>query len=268
MNVKKILFPTEFSDHAGQMFRYALELANQFNAQLICMHAYGRPEGFSIGDDEAKRERVLEKLENFAAGHTPDAYRNIHLKYTAVLDYPADAILKAAEKEEVDLIVLGMTGKTDDGTRHLGSNALKVIRSAECPVLAIPSSASYDAVKKIVFTTDFEFEDLMVLNFLERAFDAEVHVLHVAEKKKQIVQAKKNIEALEGAYRDRGRLVFQILENNDVEEAIEQYVDGENADLLAMTTHKRSVIGLLLEGSTARNIAKKTKTPLLVFKEL
>ncbi len=250
------------------MFRYALEVANQFNAQLICMHAFGRPEGFAIGDDEAKRERVLTRLEAFAADHTPDAYRNIKMKFAAELDYPADAVLKVAEKETVDLIVLGMTGKTDDSVRHLGSNALKVIRAAECPVLAVPSSASYEDVKKIVFTTDFEFEDLMVLNFLERAFDAEVHILHVAEKKKLIPSATKNMQALEGAYRDRGRLVFEVLENGDVEDAIEHYLQEQKADLLAMTAHKRSVIGLLLEGSTARNIAKKTKTPLLVFKEL
>lgn len=266
--MKKILFPTEFSNHAGHIFRYALELANQFNAQLLCVHAYGRPEGYSIGDDEAKRERVLSKLENFAGEHTPDTHSNIRMKFIANLAYPADAILKIAEKENVDLIVLGMTGKTDDSTRYLGGNALKVIRAAECPVLAIPSSVNYEHVKKIVFTTDFEFEDLMVLNFISRAFDAEVHVLHVAEKKKQTPQAVKRMEALEEAYRNHGRLVFQILESDDVEKAIEEYVQREQADLLAMTTHKRSVIEQLLAGSTSRNIAKKTKTPLLVFKEI
>ena len=264
--MKKILFPTEFSDHAGQMFRYALELANRFNATLICMHAYGRPEGYSLTDEEGKRKKVLEKLETFAKSNTPAPFSNVIIQYVAELDYPADAILSAAKKENADLIVLGMTGKTDDATRHLGSNAMKVIRAAECPVLAIPASASYEEVKKVVVTTEFDFEDLGVLNFLNEGFDAEVQVIPVVEKTIELGKAREKMSSLEKAYAQRERMSFQVLEGADIEKTIEQYVNAENADLLAMTAHKRSVIVQLLSGSTARNIARKTKTPLLIFK--
>jgi len=265
--VKKILFPTEFSGHADHMFRYALELADKLDAELISMHAYGRPEGFSIGDDEAKKERVLEKLHQFAEEHTPEEYADIKISFTAELDYPSDAIINVAEKKDVDLIVLGMTGKTNDVNRHLGSNALKVIRAADCPVLAIPASADYQHIDKIVTTTDFDFEDLIVLNFLNHTFpDAEVCVVHVLDKPRERQQAEKKIKALVTAYGQHQKVKFGLLEGKDVEKQIEQYVESEKANLLVMTSHRRSVIQLLLEGSTARNIAKHTKTPLLVFR--
>ena len=249
------------------MFRYALELANKFNATLICFHAFGRPEGFSLGDEEGKRQKVLQKLKTFASDNTPDALSNVRLEFSAVLDYPADAILGIAEKEKVDLIILGMTGKSTESSRFLGSNALKVIGSAECPVLAIPSTVTYDAVNKIVFTTDFEFEDLALLNFLEKGFDSEVHIIHVVDKVRDREKAAARMKSLEEAYRKHPGMFFEIIEGKDVEAEIERYVEANKADLLAMTAHKQSVIQLLLTGSTARNIAKKTKTPLLVFKQ-
>jgi nucleotide-binding universal stress UspA family protein len=264
--VKKILFPTEFSEHAGDMFRYAVELAHKFDAELVFMNAYGRPEGYSLGDEEGKKERVLQILQDFAKANTPASHKDVKTRFVAELDYPADAILKVAEKEKADLIVLGMTGKTNDVNRHLGSNALKVIRASEIPVLAIPDSAKFRAIKKVVFTTDFEFEDLTVLNFLNKAFDADIKVIHIVENRNQVNKAVRHMKSLEEAYATHSNMSFEVIEGKDVENNIEKYVEGKKADLLAMTSHKRSVIGQLLAGSTTRNIAKKTKTPLLVFK--
>lgn len=263
--VKKILFPTEFADHAGHMFRYALEIAHIHQAELIAMHAFGRPEGYAIGDEEAKRERVMTKLQTLARENTPEGYDDVSVRFAAEVEYPGDAILDIADKENVDLIVLGMTGKSDDIHRHLGSNALRVIRSADCPVLAIPSSATFQAVKEIVFTTDFEFDDLLVLHFLHDTFNAHISVVHVVEKNRDRAAAERNMDALRRTF-SQFSISFDVLEDKDVEEAIEQFVAAKEANLLAMTSHRRSVIGLLLDNSTTRNIAKQTKTPLLVFK--
>lgn len=248
------------------MFRYAIEIAHKFDAELIFMNAYGRPEGYSLGDEEAKKEKVLNMLREFAQTNTPDSYGNVKMRFVADVDYPSDAILSIAEKEKADLIVLGMTGKTNDVNRFLGSNALKVIRASEIPVFAIPDSAKYQEIKNVVFTTDFEFEDLAVLNFLNKAFSADIQVIHIVEKRNKVNEAVKNMKSLEDAYAKHSNIRFDVIEGADVEDNIEKFVEGKKADLLAMTSHKRSVIGQLLAGSTTRNIAKKTKTPLLVFK--
>ena len=41
--MKKILFATEFSDQAPAIFRYAVEIAYFFKAELVAMHAFGHP---------------------------------------------------------------------------------------------------------------------------------------------------------------------------------------------------------------------------------
>jgi Universal stress protein UspA and related nucleotide-binding proteins len=50
---------------------------------------------------------------------------------------PADAILKTVEKEDVDLVVMGTSGKHGLDRFLLGSVTEKVVRSAKCPVLAV-----------------------------------------------------------------------------------------------------------------------------------
>ncbi|NLU04838.1 MAG: universal stress protein, partial [Methanothermobacter sp.] len=50
---------------------------------------------------------------------------------------PADAILRTVEKEGVDLVVMGTSGKHGLDRFLLGSVAEKVVRSAGCPVLVV-----------------------------------------------------------------------------------------------------------------------------------
>ena len=50
---------------------------------------------------------------------------------------PADAILKTIDKEHIDLVVMGTSGKHGLDTFLLGSVTEKVVRSAKCPVLAV-----------------------------------------------------------------------------------------------------------------------------------
>jgi nucleotide-binding universal stress UspA family protein len=265
--VKKILFPTEFSAHAPEMYRFALALAQAHQAEIIVMHAFGLPEPLVTNvDDETREKRVLEKLKQFTQKNTPEAFTQVRVEHLPVLDYPAEAILEQAKKRKADLIVLGMTGKTNKLEPFLGSTALRVLRAADVPVLAIPATAVYSPIEKVTFTTNFVFDDLKVINRLLAFFQAEIHVLHVVDKEREKGLALENLATLSETYQQRGNLRFKLLEHSDVELAIEEYVNEINAGLLAMTSHKKNVINLLLEGSTSRNIARRTKTPLLVYK--
>ncbi len=265
--MKSILFPTEFSDHAPHMYHYALELAERMNAQLLVFHAFGKPESLvTTVDDEEREKRVLEKLHKFIDLNTPVRFEKVEVQPVALLDYPADAIVDAAIKHKPELIVLGMTGDSDDINTHLGSNALKVLRRTKFPVLALPSSIVYKPIEKLVFTTNFEYDDILVLNHLKKVYpNAHITVLHVLRKKHREADMAK-MDGLKETFRDDGNISFVMEEGKDVEETIEAYLRKHDIDLLAMTSHKRTIIGLLLEGSLTRDIARDTKTPLYVLK--
>src|SRR5690606_12859698 len=75
-------------------------------------------------------------------------------------------------------------GETDNRNILMGSVTAEVIKKALCPVLAIPQSARYKGIKKILYTTDLSYDEtaefLSVIK-LARLWNAKVVVLHVSE---------------------------------------------------------------------------------------
>jgi universal stress protein A len=91
--------------------------------------AYGGPEYYIDFNDI--RENLLPKLESMAKEHQLN-------EATVVVEFgrPTDLIVEVAEREEVDLIILGSHGKHGVALL-LGSTADGVLHHAECDVLAV-----------------------------------------------------------------------------------------------------------------------------------
>jgi nucleotide-binding universal stress UspA family protein len=139
----KILFATDFSEISEFAFDYALTLAETFNSRLIIMHVINEPvdlRGFyvpHISFDTIEREIALsaeKMMEKFCSKKTKD-YNNYD-KFI-VSGIPYEEILKKADEEKVDLLVMGTHGRA--GIDHLlfGSTAERVVRKAACPVMTV-----------------------------------------------------------------------------------------------------------------------------------
>jgi nucleotide-binding universal stress UspA family protein len=140
---KKILFATDFSDISGYAFDYAASLAKKFNSRLIIMHVINEPvdlRGFyvpHISFDTIEREIAMsaEKMMDKFCDQNLSNYDNFE-KYT-VSGIPYEEILKKADVEKVDLIVLGTHGRAGIDHFLFGSTAERVVRKAACPVLTV-----------------------------------------------------------------------------------------------------------------------------------
>lgn len=142
---KKILCPTDFSEPSYEGLRYAVEVARTFNADLCLAHVtpiFSMPPldmgvGVAVLADNtstALRAESERRLAEVAAQKLPPGLRY----YTLLGDGPpAVEIVRLAEAEGADLIVIATNGET--GWRHLvfGSVAETVVRTASCPVLTI-----------------------------------------------------------------------------------------------------------------------------------
>lgn len=145
----KILLPIDGSKYANKAAQHAIWTAYQSGAEIIALNVVdtsslvGLPaEDLSIRvteilQEEAKQimDNVEELVEEFKKekGLTKDIKLIKEIKEGS----PADIILKAVENEGVDLIVMGTSGKHGLDRFLLGSVTEKVVRSAECPVLAV-----------------------------------------------------------------------------------------------------------------------------------
>ena len=143
MDLRHILAPTDFSEHADRAVTAAIELAQTFGAKLTVLHvveppsylvdshafAHQGPLLLKAMEEQAKRE--LDELLSRLPGAQVEIARRV------VVGVPYQRITESASAERADLIVMATHGRT--GLRHLllGSVAERVVRLASCPVLTL-----------------------------------------------------------------------------------------------------------------------------------
>ena len=133
LELRQILFATNFAKDAARMAQEAALLADEFHARLTLMHVmedYTR-----LGSKPEPMEACLQKLRALI----PTKAELQYIPETLLeFGHAPERILKAAEEREADMIVLGARAYSDVGSTHLPwSAAHHVIAQAHCPVLTI-----------------------------------------------------------------------------------------------------------------------------------
>ena len=143
VTVQRILCPTDFSKPSNEAVRVASDLASQFSAELVLLHVLTPfptlPVDAVMSVDpsfilEKVRENAEQTLELLVQKKVPNG---VHPRTKIVQGGAADEIVKTANDEHADMIVIATHGNT--GLQHLllGSVAEKVVRHASCPVLTV-----------------------------------------------------------------------------------------------------------------------------------
>ena len=138
---KKVLVPIDFSETSLEAWRYALEYAAQFGAELVLLHVV-EPAPFIadlanvplvMSDKEAVRaaERKLATLT------PPNPRLSVPTHRVVRIGRAYQAIIEEARKQRAELIIISTHGYT--GIKHtlLGSTTERVVRHASCPVLVV-----------------------------------------------------------------------------------------------------------------------------------
>jgi nucleotide-binding universal stress UspA family protein len=144
----KILHPTDFSECAAKAQAMAVDLAGKLSGEIVLLQVlvetplYGESvlnmaKVRSIYD--AQRKWAEEALEARA-----DDLRRRGLKasWRAQVGVPFEEIVKIAQEERADMIVMGTHGRSGLNRALLGSVAERVVRLAPCPVLTVRQAKS------------------------------------------------------------------------------------------------------------------------------
>lgn len=144
---KKILLPTDGSKFAENAAKHAIWIAGQSGAEIKVLTVIdtsslvGLPaEDLTVKVTEILREEANNSLERIAK-LVEESQENQPHKIKVSLETkegsPADVILKTIKKEDIDLVVMGSSGKHGLDRFLLGSVTEKVVKSAKKPVLAV-----------------------------------------------------------------------------------------------------------------------------------
>ena len=143
MEIKSILFPTDFSDGSAQALKYAVEMAKRFGSKLYVVHIIydvAKASGWYVPhvsvDQMYKdiQEGAKKELERFGVAEL-SGFKDI--ERAVVTGVPHEEIMKLAAEKKVDMIIMGTHGKKGLDRILFGSTAAQVVRYAPCPVLTV-----------------------------------------------------------------------------------------------------------------------------------
>jgi nucleotide-binding universal stress UspA family protein len=114
----------DFSTQSSQALKAALALAQHFGARVHVFH---------VAADASEQKIAVAKLESLTA----EPIEGVEFVRTVSTGHAAPAIVEYAEREKIDLIVLGTHGRSGLTRVFMGSVAEAVLRTAPCQVLTI-----------------------------------------------------------------------------------------------------------------------------------
>ena len=280
--MKKILFPTDFTETSENAFRYALHVANQFNASIATVHTFTAPvvatspmvmveemtrltEQYEMQEYQDFSKKMHKIAEDLGMGH-------VEIKHTLEYGLAVEEIVRMSKKEGCDMIIMGTDGNDGFGRWLFGSHAAKVVDKATVPVLIIPNEATYTPIKKISYATSFEdISDDVINNLIGwiSRFDAELTFVHIASKGEYIdAEQYANMSEITDLAERYDNVKFKIIYDDDVLDELEDYVEDENFDMLVMVTHRYPFFKRLFNPSLTRQMAFETEIPLLVYQAI
>jgi len=273
--MKNILVPIDFSDASFNAISYAAFLANIFEANLFLLHVYPNtaafPEQFGAMVYQTG-ERLEASNENFLKNQIEAIARRFTVKINSLIlkGNPIYTIKEVAKKYHSDIIIMGMKGKGDSNS-IFGSTTTAMIDKTCIPLLVIPENASYQTIDTITIATDFKNEELLShFTFLAKLiakFNPYIQIVNIQKKNCHLsaeMIASKMREGLEWKNYNHS---FNIVEKDNIEEGINNFLEKHSTDLLVMVARKHSFIEKALGGSLTKKMTHQTKKPLLIFHE-
>jgi nucleotide-binding universal stress UspA family protein len=277
--MKTILVPTDFSSPALWAIEVAGVIARKTNAQVVLLHIIENDSSESFNAEaEVGRESELwedrifvnkliarrkEQLSEVAA-----TLSDIHVRQELRLGNPFHGIRKMITDHQADLIVMGTSGDAKwEEEMWVGSNAVKVIRTAHCPVLTVQNQWTSRNFDNIVYASSLskrEKEFPSVIKKIQEIFGSRIHLLRV-NTPMNFQSDHATLQALSdfASQHQLENCTLHVYSAFSEEEGIRYFSASVNADLIAMATHGRTGVARLLASSIAEEVVHHAQLPTL-----
>jgi universal stress protein A len=145
IKLQKVLVPTDFSDCSEAALKYGRAFAKAFGASLHLLHVIQDPytQPWAAEAFPAPLNDLLDQWQAQARKRLSESLTEADRAAVTIgvqIGAPYLEIVRYAQEQQIDLIVLGTHGRGPLGHVLLGSVAEKVVRKAPCPVLTVRAS--------------------------------------------------------------------------------------------------------------------------------
>ena len=193
--MNRILCPVDFSEASLLALEYATQIAEKHDSSLKIVHVVTDSEyneELNTHGEKAfdiLKEEISSKLGALALEINDSTVRGYEIcSYEVLFGDFVEKIIEIIEKENTSMVVMGTYGAKDVSEARMGSNTVKVMNKSTVPVLCIPSKAEYYDFERIVYGSELDENDRLmlqqVINFA-LPYDSHLYLVHVAEDAKK-----------------------------------------------------------------------------------
>lgn len=283
--MKNILVPTDFSSHAQWAIDAAENMAKKNNACIHLVHTIKsigdivQLENFASGDFSStviSSEQIIQLIDlkvkdaEAALNQMANNLKNKNLIcQTHVLQQSVESAIEEVCKENpIDLIIMGSHGASGISELLIGSNAQKVVRNSNCPVLIIKQPLT-TPITKMVFASGFNEPEishaLTQAETLAKKLDAQLHFLFVNTpgyfedtetsfaKMKQATAQIKNAE-------------IHIYNDFSVEDGILAFAKNNQFNGICIATHGYKSIRRFFNNNIVEHLVNHCNIPVISFR--
>ncbi len=283
-----ILFATDFSKNSENALPFAIDLVRKKKGKLYLLHTNELQ--IITPEDVLKINTGLDTIDtvirDIRLSGENDLKQLIKDFKISKIEHKAlfrdgdvkNEILDEIKKNDIELIVMGTKGATAENGLLMSSITKSVIQNASCPVFAIPETAKFKNISKIVYLSNLNYDETNIINYLvdfAKLYNAEVVILHIDSNDDAITFISTEVNILEIwsvdllkdiiKKVDYPKISIKEMITEDTIEGINEYIKENKTDVIAMTTYTTSLINKLFHKSLTKQVLLHTQIPLLAF---
>lgn len=273
--MKRILVPSDFSQYAEIALQTAALIAKKNKAEIFLIHLLEMPSEtqYELSNEVATpalvslTEKAKKQLTKIVS---QDYLQGITIYHSVQIEKASSGILSFSSKNKIDFIIMGSNGTSGIEEILIGSNAEKVVRLSNVPVLIVKNNIDVYKFDNFVFASDFSkgikkpFKKM--LQFSE-IFDATLLLVMICTPNsfKTTIEAEKTMNKFVKKH-DIRNYSLHIFNDTNVENGIINFSKKENANLIGICTHGRTGLAHFFNGSISEDIVNHSSLPVITFK--
>ncbi|MFM9825355.1 universal stress protein [Flavobacterium sp.] len=274
--MKKILFPTDFSEVATNAFVYALEFAKIVQGELIVLHSYDLipmdnqffPENFTELYDSielANFDLFKEEIPKIRGIMEKHNLRHIKLTHRLMEGDLFVNIKKSIEENKIDYVIMGTSGDAWWEALFAGSNSGSVILGLDVPMFCIPLGVKFKKIKTIGYINHYRAKDKEVLydvlDFAKRT-KAIIKCLYVKTSNSDV--DIETIKKWEDEFSPEP-VSFFVIQSDEIKHVMLDFISNQEIGVLTMLTYKSSFFEGMFVPNYFKNKVTDTDIPIMVI---
>lgn len=276
-DMKKILFPTDFSAASQNALNFTRNWARDFDAEVKVINCYSLAfdpnQPVIVEPIEEHRSAVEERLKRFTQNYPNNegntSLDNVQVETEAIMGFPVEEIVRIADEENFDLIIMSTIGEHGVLDQLFGSVSSAVSTKTQTPVLLVPDGTSYKKFSNILYAAHrdtLQADIILEAASLTEHYKADLHFVHVQEENdgEMAIETQLFDTLFKEKFPDIS-INFSQVPGNSVMEGLLTYARENRIDMLIFVSKHRNFWEKIIHKSATREMALHSKLPMLIF---